>query len=154
MNVVVVERSYEIHAPLHPQYPEMGTRNLKVQALNGVASLFLAGSDKAVLESGKLVRLMGLFNLKPLEFSGDELKAQFLGDAISGGGDAPVLQWVPANQSIPVDVVMPDASVKNGLVESNLSQERVGAVVQFVRFGFGRIDAVTSKKITAYFAHQ
>ncbi len=149
-----IERSYEVQASLHPQHPEMGTRTLKVHAQHGATALLLAGSDRAILESSKVVRLMGLFNLKPLEFSGDELKAQFLSEAVSGAENAPILQWVPINQSLPVDVVMPDASVKKGLVESNLRRERVGSVVQFVRFGFGRIDELTANKITAYFAHQ
>ncbi len=149
-----VERSFEIHAPLHPQHPEMGTRTLNVQAQNGAASLFLSGSDKAILESSELVRLMGLFNMKPLGLSGGELRAQFLGEAISAAENVPILQWVPADQSLSVDVVMPDTSVKSGFAESGLRKEPVGSVIQFVRFGFCRIDNVAADKITTYFAHQ
>jgi glutamyl-tRNA synthetase len=149
-----VEKTFEVHAALHPQHPEMGTRTLKLQPQNGVASIFLAGSDKPILESGKVVRLMGLFNLKPLTFSDGELKAQFLGEAVSGAEKAPILQWVPGEQNLPVDVVMPDATIKNGFAENGLSSEPVGSVIQFVRFGFGRVDKNTPNRVTVYFAHQ
>jgi glutamyl-tRNA synthetase len=149
-----VEKTFEVHAALHPQHPEMGTRTLKLQPQNGVASVFLAGSDKPILESGNVVRLMGLFNLKLLSFSDGELKAQFLGEAVSGAEKAPILQWVPWEQSLSVDVVMPNASIKNGFAESGLSSEPVGSVIQFVRFGFGRVDKITPNRVTVYFAHQ
>ncbi len=149
-----VKRNYEVHAPRHPQHPEMGTRTLKVRAENGTAYLLLAGNDKTILESSELVRLMGLFNIKPLGLSGGEFRAQFHDEAVGGAENAPILQWVPEDRGLRVDVVMPDASVKTGLAEVNLINEPVGSVIQFVRFGFSRIDNVTSEKITAYFAHQ
>jgi glutamyl-tRNA synthetase len=152
--VTGVERSFEVHAPLHPQHPEMGTRSLKLQPQNGVASVFLAGSDKAILDSGRVVRLMGLFNLKPLGFSDGELGAEFLGEAVSGAENAPILQWVPGEENLPIDVVMPDASITSGFAETGLSSEPVDSVIQFVRFGFARADKVTSNRITVYFAHQ
>ena len=149
-----VEKPFEVHPLLHPQHPEMGSRTLKLQPQNGIASAFLAGSDKAVLESGKVVRLMGLFNLKPLGFSDGELKAEFLDEAVGGPENAPILQWVPEAQSLPAEIVMPDASIKSGLVENGLSSEPVGSVLQFVRFGFGRLDKFEPNKISVYFAHQ
>lgn len=149
-----VEKPFEVHPLLHPQHPEMGSRTLKLQPQNGIAFAFLAGSDKAVLESGKVVRLMGLFNLKPLGFSDGELKAEFLDEAVGGPENTPILQWVPEAQSLPAEIVMPDASIKTGLVENGLSSEPVGSVVQFVRFGFGRLDKFEPNKISVYFAHQ
>jgi len=149
-----VEKPFEAHPLLHPQHPEMGSRTLKLQPKNGRASVFLAGSDKRVLESGNVVRLMGLFKLKPLNFSDGELNADFLGEAVGGAENAPILQWVPAEQNLPADIVMPDASTKGGLAETDLSSESVGSVIQLVRFGFGRIDRITPNLITVYFAHQ
>jgi len=149
-----VEKVFEVHAALHPQRPEMGTRTLKLQPQNGVASLFLAGSDRQILESGKMIRLMGLFNVKPLNFSDGELKAEFLGETVEGHESTPILQWVPAEQTLPADVVMPDASTKRGFVESGFCSEPVGSVIQFVRFGFGRVDKVAPNLATLYFAHQ
>lgn len=153
-NVSGVKRSLEVHAPLHPQHPEMGTRTLKLQMHDEVASLYLAGSDKAILEKNRVVRLMGLFNLRPIGFSETELRAEFLGEAVNEAENAPILQWVPAEDNVPVDVVMPDATIQGGFAETGLSSEPVGSVIQFVRFGFGRVDKVTPNRITVYFAHQ
>ncbi len=153
-NVSGVKKSLEIHIPLHPQHSEMGKRTLKLQAHNDVATLYLAGSDRSILATKALVRLMSLFNLKPLGFSDGEMQALFLIEAVSEAEDAPILQWVPAEENVPVEVVMPDATVQSGFAETGLASEPVGAVVQFVRFGFGRVDQVTPNRITVYFAHQ
>ncbi len=105
-----VEESKEVHAPLHPQYPEMGTRTLKVHAHNGIVKLLLAGTDRALLVSGKMVRLMGLFRMRPDGFSHGELKGVYLGDSAGKAEDVPILQWVPSEEIVPVTVVMPDAT--------------------------------------------
>jgi glutamyl-tRNA synthetase len=147
-----VEKAFEVHQPLHPQHPEIGTRTLKLQPQDGIASVFLAGSDRPLLETGKIVRLMGLFNMKPTGFSDGVLRAEFVGEGALE--NASILQWVPEEQSLPAEVVMPDASTRSGSAEFGLSSEHVGAVLQFVRFGFCRLDQVESNKITVYFAHQ
>ena len=151
--VTGVARTFEVKAPLHPQHPEMGTRTLNVRPENGVAIIFLAGSDKPILESEKIVRLMGLFNVKPLGLTHGELEAQYLSEGVSGVEDAPILQWVPEDK-LEIQVVMPDASIRTGFAERGLSVEPVGSVVQFVRFGFGRIDESTPASIRVYLAHQ
>jgi glutamyl-tRNA synthetase len=149
-----VHHPVEVKAPLHPQHPEMGTRTLNIQPQDGQVDLLLAGSDRALLVSGKVVRLMGLFNLKPLGFSANELKAESLGESVKEGEDTPIIQWVPEDAALSVGVVMPDATVREGFAEKNLRQESVGSVVQFVRFGFARVDEVTPNRTTLYFAHE
>lgn len=149
-----IERDIEVHLQLHPQHPEMGSRTLRLHSQDRAVSVFLAGSDKSIFESSEIVRLMGLFNVKPLEGSGGELKAQFLGEDVSSAESAPILQWVPGEQNLPVDVVMPDASTMSGVAETGVGSEPVGSVIQFVRFGFGRIDGATPKRVRVYFAHQ
>jgi glutamyl-tRNA synthetase len=152
--VTGVLRNYEVHAPLHPQHPEMGTRTLTLEPHDGMASLYLATYDKSLLESRTPIRLMGLFNFKPLEFSDDELTGEFLGEAVGDAENAPILQWVPSEDNVSVEVVMPDATVRRGLAERGLRSEPGGSTIQFVRFGFGRIDKNPSEGATVYFAHQ
>ena len=146
-----VEADIEVHPPLHPQYPEMGTRTLRLKARNGRTKLLLSGSDRATLAAGNVVRLMGLFNIEILS-SNDELSAKRLEDPRQGG-DVPILQWVPAEDKAPVSVVLPDATAIHGFAEAGLSREAVGSVVQLVRFGFCRLDEVSLDKLTLYFAH-
>jgi glutamyl-tRNA synthetase len=149
-----VKETKDVQAPLHPQHPEMGNRDLRVQSHDGTCTILLAGSDRTLLVSGNTVRLMGLFNMRPVGFSDGELRAECLGESIAKAENVPILQWVPDEQKIPVTVVMPDATQNNGFAEEGLNTESVGSVIQFVRFGFGRIDEVKADKITVYFAHE
>jgi glutamyl-tRNA synthetase len=143
-----------VNAPLHPQHPEMGTRVLTVKPRDTVATLYLAGSDRSILESGKTVRLMGLFNFRPVEFVGDELRGEFVSEEAEVAESAPIIQWVPSEDNVKVDVVMPSATIKKGLAEKGLVSEPLGSIIQFVRFGFGRVDQVSGDQATVYFAHQ
>jgi hypothetical protein len=52
------------------------------------------------------------------------------------------------------EVVMPDASRTKGPIETNIRQEKVGSIIQMVRFGFGRIDTIDSERVTVYYAHR
>jgi glutamyl-tRNA synthetase len=149
-----VQKEFTVRAPLHPQHPEMGSRVLSVEPRNAVATVYLAGSDRQILESGKSVRLMGLFNFRPVKFADGQLIGEFLGDEIEGAENAPILQWVPSEANVAVDVVMPDATIRKGLAETGLTSEPLGSIIQFVRFGFGRVDQVSADQATVYFAHQ
>jgi len=147
-----VEKDIEVHPPLHPQHPEMGTRTLSLKARNGSSKLLLSGSDRTTLARSKTVRLMGLFNIQALRFQDGELRAERL-DESTPEADVPILQWVPPEDKLPVAVVLPDASETSGFAERALKGENVGSVVQFVRFGFCRLDEVRSDRVTLYFAH-
>ncbi len=149
-----VEKNLEVQAPLHPQHPEMGARTLRLQTLNGSVKLLLAGTDRALLVTDKTVRLMGLLTMRLEGFSNGELKGVYQGDSTAKADNIPIIQWVPSEQKIPVTVVMPDATSTHGFAEEGLRAESVGSVIQFVRFGFGRVDASTASGITVYFAHQ
>jgi glutamyl-tRNA synthetase len=149
-----VRRPYEVKAPAHPQHPEMGTRTLKVQAKDGTATIYLAGSDMPTLKPNEAVRLMGLFNIRIVDVSDGELNAEYIGETVNETETLPMLQWVPAEENVSVQVVLPDATVKEGLAEIGLRSEQVGSVIQFVRFGFGRVDRASDTGITVYFAHQ
>lgn len=149
--VTGIPRPYVTKIPLHPQHPEEGVRTLKVQPLDGQAIILIANSDVQTTLNQK-VRLMSLFNLAPAHMEGNSLKSQFLDDT-TGGEKAAIIQWVPSD-NVPLQVVMPDATVKTGVAEQELRAENVGAIVQLVRFGFCRIDQTSDKEIRAYFAHQ
>lgn len=148
-----VKQHYVVKVPLHPQHPDMGIRVLNVLSRDGAASLLLSGSDRELLQSKKPIRLMGLFNFQPEELTGNELTGEFLTDEVGEGKVLPIVQWVPVESGLRVEVAMPDARITVGVAEDNLRSEPVGACIQFVRFGFCRIDAVSDQRITAYFTH-
>jgi glutamyl-tRNA synthetase len=149
-----VQKTHELHIPLHPQHPEMGTRTVTLQPEAGIAKVRLAGSDRPLLKTGAQLRLMNLFNIKIQTSQKNGVSAGLLGESATEAENAPILQWVPDKSSVQVVVVMPDASLKQGLAETGLSSEPIGSIIQFVRFGFCRVDATTHESITVYFAHQ
>ena len=149
-----VEKKYEVKAPLHPQHPEMGTRILSIQTREGAADFYLSRSDAPLLKTSQSVRLMGLFNIRIGESANGQVNADFTGEMVSESKDVPMVQWVPAEENVPARVVLPDATITEGLAEVGVRSLKVGSVIQFVRFGFGRVDSVSGDGVTVYFAHQ
>jgi glutamyl-tRNA synthetase len=154
MAVSGVEESIEVHAPLHPQHPEMGSRTLRLPCQDGTVTFLVSGSDRSILVTHEPVRLMGLFNIETIGFEDGILKAKSLGAVVSEGDRTPIIQWVPPGSKVSVSVVLPDATERTGFAEEGLKSEPVGSVIQFVRFGFCRIDDEGPDKVTVYFAHE
>jgi len=67
---------------------------------------------------------------------------------------APLVNWLPDENNTVGEVVMPDATRTKGPVETNIRQEKVGSIIQMVRFGFGRIDSINEEQVTIYYAHR
>jgi glutamyl-tRNA synthetase len=149
-----VEKEYQVKAPLHPQHPEMGVRTFKIHPRDGIADFYLAQPDVSNLQVGKMVRLMGLFNMKITHLTQGQVEGEFAGESVSESKNTQMFQWVPAEENIATKVVMPDANETNGLAEVGVKSLGLGTVIQFVRFGFGRIDHISTDHVTVYFAHQ
>jgi glutamyl-tRNA synthetase len=126
-----------VHAPLHPDVEERGTRSLDVSR----GTVFVAKEDFDA-HAGKEVRLKDFCNVilgMQAEFTSVEVK------------DIPKIQWSDAE--VPVKVIMPDGSVLAGYGESGLQGVSSGDVIQFERTGFARIEKGVGG-ITAYLAHR
>jgi glutamyl-tRNA synthetase len=67
---------------------------------------------------------------------------------------AKIIQWVPDEDNLEVEVVMPDASITTGLAEPSCKNLKVNDIVQFERFGFARLDEIADGKLRFYFAHK
>jgi glutamyl-tRNA synthetase len=148
-----IVRNYAVTLPLHPQHSDQGTRTLKVQSKDGLASVFVARSDVQALQQQKVVRLMGLFNVGGFHSEDGNLTCQYLRETTENE-KTPIVQWVPSEENATVAAVMPDATIITGLAESGLKSENEGAIIQFVRFGFCRLDQKAKNKVSVYFAHQ
>jgi glutamyl-tRNA synthetase len=96
---------------------------------------------------------MGLFNIRTVGFADGELRAEHMGGSTPEENDAPILQWVPTENKLPVSVMLPDGTERTGFAEEDLKSEPVGSVVQFVRFGFCRLDERKHDRVTMYFTH-
>lgn len=134
------------HALLHPAHPERGTRDLHF-----TGQILLPRED---MEKGRvMIRLKDLFNIE-ISGEGEDISARFAGESLAEARaqKAPIIQWLPEGTGIPCTLVTPTGN-RAGICEPGVAREK-GAVVQFERVGFARIDAVTPEGIIAYFTHR
>lgn len=148
-----IPRPYVSEQPLHPDDPSRGSRVHNVTPTDGSFKFLVAGGDRRILESGRLVRLMGLFNIK-VEKSVEEggiFQSESYADAREAS--AHLIHWIPAGTGVRVRVTMPDNSEAAGMGEDSCRSLDPGIVVQFERFGFVRVDAIDGE-LVAYYAHK
>lgn len=156
ISVSGVDRTYDAHLPLHPERKDLPDRIFKVVPENGSAKLLISSSDLDLLKRSKVVRLMELFNIEIKSVENDSVSAAFHSQEYMKARElkAPLVNWLPEENNVVGEVVMPDASRTKGPVETNICQEKIGSIVQMVRFGFGRIDAIDEDHVTVYYAHR
>ncbi|MFH1210823.1 MAG: glutamate--tRNA ligase [archaeon] len=127
----------EAKVELHPDDKKRGHRTFKT------ASKFYI-QDK--IEQGKVYRFMHLFNFKNNEFLSKEHDPKL---------NATIIHWLPANKDlVKIGVMMPDKQIKKGLAEKDAKKIKVGAVVQFERFAFCRLDKKEKDKLTFWYTHR
>ena len=143
---------------LHPDFPERGCREIVVRAVEGEAEVYISRRDVELLKKSPLVRLMSLFNIQVERIETDVAYALYRGESVEDASrlKAPIIQWVPIDDNIEVEVVMPDASKAIGVGERDLERLSEGSVVQLVRIGFARLDSkdASTRKLVFYFAHE
>lgn len=156
LSVTGLKNARTVNAPVHPDHPDMGTREITVDIDDGTCRLLISKRDLQILKPGSVVRLMELFNLKvgnagPNGVSG-ELHSETYGEARKL--NAPLIHWLPEQHNCKASVVMPTAERIDGLGEPALKTCQVNEVIQLVRFGFGRVDEVAQDSVVVYFSHQ
>ena len=129
----------QVQAPVHPDFPERGTRALAVSPIVYVPHV---DYDAFTRQEVRLKDFCNVVLDARSEFTGRELK------------DVPKIQWVAEPHGVATRVVMPDGGVLEGLSESALRTAKEGDVVQFERFGFVRVDTIDPQGITCRFAHR
>jgi glutamyl-tRNA synthetase len=129
-------------APVHPEHPERGVRELKV---GPDSTVYVCRED---LESKpKMLRLKDLCNI---ELIGDG--ARYAGNDLSVLKDGvQIVHWVPTD-SLPAEVLMTDGTTKKGLVEAGV-RNALGNVVQFERFAYARVEQV-DPSVRCVFTHK
>ena len=155
LTVKNVPHEFTAQIPLHPDWPEKGSRRFEIRPEEGEASFRVSSDDLDILGKGKTIRFMGLFNFKVEGVEKQLIEAVFHSEAYEEAKklSAPLIHWIPATTGIPCEVLMPDASVAKGIAEDTCKKLRSNEVVQFERFGFARIDGF-DKKLTACFTHR
>jgi len=150
-----IPRVFTTEIALHPDWPKRGFRRFEIKPEEGKASFWISSDDLNIVEKGRTIRLMELFNFR-VETAGRQLiEAVFHSETYKEAKKlgAPLIHWIPANTGMPCEVVMPDALLAKGIAEDACEKLRPNEIVQFERFGFARIDR-PGKKLTAYFTHR
>jgi glutamyl-tRNA synthetase len=124
-----------ISVPIHPDNPEK-TREVEVK------DIFISNKDFEKHKNSE-VRLLHLFNAK----IGNKTEVTSIENK-----KIPKINWV--SNGINAKILMPEGSWVEGLVESDISRIKEGAVIQLERFGFVRYDKLKDNVAELWFAHQ
>jgi glutamyl-tRNA synthetase len=157
LKVTSVPKVFKAKLPLHPEKPERGFREYTVTPVgeDKAVIFWIAKKDAGNAEAGKIIRLMELFNVKIEHTKLYSVEAVFASESYEEARKtkAQLIHWIPVNGDMPCQVVMPDATVNEGIAESACEKLKPNTVIQFERFGFVHINEVTPK-LTVYYAHK
>jgi glutamyl-tRNA synthetase len=150
-----IPRTFEANLHLHPDYPERGFRQFEIKPEKGKTLFWISNQDMNLMESGRKIRLMGLFNIEIEKSRKRQVEAIFHSESHEEAKrlGAPLIHWLPVNTGISCEVVMQDASIAKGVAEESCKELSPDMIVQFERFGFVRIDSL-DEKLVCYFAHR
>jgi glutamyl-tRNA synthetase len=127
-----------------------GSKDTRIIEVKPGDIIYLDQNDIKDVES---IRLLELCNVK---IEGNKLKYINKNIDYAKKLGLKIVQWVKKSDSVKTEVIKPikeDLEVINGVSENYIKSLSEGEIIQFVRFGFVRIDKKTVNKISAIFAH-
>jgi glutamyl-tRNA synthetase len=153
LTVKGVKKTITAKLPVHPDYPERGTRVFELEPKEETIHLNISATDLERLMEGKMVRLMGIANIKILNIV-DEITSEYHSDdyQIARNQRAPFINWLPYREGVEATVILHDASEAVGLAEESVETMKADELFQFERFGYCRVE--TSKPFKAFFTHK
>jgi glutamyl-tRNA synthetase len=147
-----VKKTLLAYLPLHPDYPERGNRTYILEPIKDEIQLNIPKNDLSKIENSKIIRLMGIANIKIINL-GNVIEAEYHSEDYRYAREvnAPFINWLPYNSGVDAKVIMSDASEAKGLAEELVGSLKPNDIIQFERFGYCRIDKINP--FTAYFTH-
>lgn len=132
----------------HPS-SNLGARSVQVND-----TVYIARADAGKLSEGSIIRLMELYNIKITRLDLANDKSRVYADVIGTGlsHDIQKIQWVAYNDKMPYRIIIPkklfsneefdrnSLEIASGYAESFVSTLPVHSNIQFVRYGFCRLD--------------
>jgi len=157
LTVKNVSKTFKAELRLHPDHPEGGFREYMItpKGSDNSVALWISRNDIDALKVGKVIRLMELFNIKIEKANAYSTGASFISEPYEEARKvgAPLIHWIPVGADMPCQVIMPDATVAEGIAENACEGLKSNDIIQFERFGFVRVDEINIK-LTAYYAHR
>lgn len=123
----------EIELDLHPHFRKEGRKFTTHE------KFYLSKKDLSDVKDGELVRLMDCLNFvkKGKEYIFDSTDVENYRKK-----GKKIIHWLPADQVIETEVLLPDCTTVKGFAEKNITQLEEGSVIQFERYAFCRLDSV------------
>ncbi|MDH7478256.1 MAG: glutamate--tRNA ligase [Candidatus Bathyarchaeota archaeon] len=157
LTVKHIPKEFKTRLPLHPEHPERGFReySTKPKGEERIATFWVSRKDMEASKIGSVIRLMELFNVRIEKVEAYSAEASFFSESYEEArkAKAQLIHWIPIGEDMPCQVVMPDATLAEGIAENLCRKLKPNTVIQFERFGFVRIDKV-NMKLTAYYTHK
>ncbi len=136
-----------VELDLHPDHKDRGKRMFETWE-----QFYIAKDDAEALEDKKVYRLMECGNFTK---EGNNFRYHSRNVEEYREKGARIMHWLPVSRDLArVDVLMPDGSRRSGLGEAGLKKLQEGAIIQFERFGFVRLDKKQADKLVFWFAHK
>ncbi len=132
---------------IHPEFPDRGTRRIKIAHKDNKISLLVPKEDIEEIGLNKVVRLKDLMNIIVKSYRKGKYpsgRATFHSKDVSTARklQARMIQWIPHYSQIRVAILMPNGNIIEGVAEPGLKDAEVGQVIQFERFAFCRIEKI------------
>ena len=105
----------------------------------------------ANLKEGETIRLKHAYNVRVVKKDAMQIFAEFVS---ASKIDAPLIPWLIEEQSIGIEVLMPDAKIIYGSAEAEMLNYEVGSILQLERLGYARLDAREGNTAKFWFAHK
>ena len=140
-------------APVHPDFPERGVRDIPLTSTDSGLEIGMPDRDYDRIEDGGLFRMKGLANFILKKGKAPSVKFHSLEVEEVRNIGGPIIHWIPRVGSVPIELTLIDGSIVEGLAEPSIKDTPAGFFIQFERVGFARIHDV-DKGFKVSFAHK
>jgi glutamyl-tRNA synthetase len=121
---------------LHPDKPERGFKEYEFKG--NEIHVFVDKHDLLNKKQDDKFRLMDLCNIKLEIMDEEKITAHFESKEMQPG--IKIIHWVPVEGAVDIEILMADGEIYYGTAESAINDLKVNDVIQFIRFGFCRLD--------------
>jgi glutamyl-tRNA synthetase len=148
-----VNKTINANLPVHPDYPDRGTRDFTLEPHNNAINLYVSMKDFERFEKGKLIRLMGIANIL-IQEKGDIINSEYHSEdyKIAREEGLHFINWLPYGDGVEAKVILPNATNAIGLAEKRVHNMKPDELFQFERLGYCRVES--SIPFVAFFTHK